>query len=156
MGIKQFINEEIEDVVYSTGRGVDHYLNRCESPIEKLFAIELARCELFNNFNTIGQPLDDWDFGIKWFKPQERVGKYRVDFVICFEKNRKNIAVAVECDGHDYHERTKEQAQKDKAKDRFLQSQGYLIARFTGSEIYQNASDCFWQVVELAHAAINR
>ena len=45
--------------------------------------------------------------------------------------------MAIECDGHDFHEKTKEQAQRDKEKDRILQANGWLIARFTGSEIYK-------------------
>ena len=42
----------------------------------------------------------------------------------------------IECDGHDYHERTKEQAARDKKRDRFFASKGYKVLRFTGSEIW--------------------
>src|SRR5690606_35457447 len=51
--------------------------------------------------------------------PQVLIGHYRVDFMI---ECRDSIAegVIVECDGHEFHERTKEQAARDKARDRFL------------------------------------
>ncbi|MES2479414.1 MAG: DUF559 domain-containing protein [Bacteroidota bacterium] len=65
--------------------------------------------------------------------------KYRLDFALFyprFETGLEKLKVAVECDGHDFHEKTKEQAQRDKAKDRFLQSKGWIVARFTGSEIF--------------------
>ena len=46
--------------------------------------------------------------------------------------------MAVELDGHDFHEKTKEQSKNDKERDRILQSHGYFVARYTGSEIYNN------------------
>ena len=63
--------------------------------------------------------------------------KFRVDFALFYPRTDGygKIKVAIECDGHDFHEKTKEQAQKDKEKDRILQANGWLIARFTGSEI---------------------
>ena len=33
----------------------------------------------------------------------------------------------MECDGHDFHERTKEQASSDKKRDRSLQAAGFLV-----------------------------
>ncbi|MDQ3254286.1 MAG: endonuclease domain-containing protein [Acidobacteriota bacterium] len=53
---------------------------------------------------------------------------------------QKNLIV--ECDGHDFHEKRKEQAAKDKRRDRILQSLGYRVFRFTGSEIHNDAIAC--------------
>lgn len=47
--------------------------------------------------------------------------------------------VFVELDGHDFHERTKEQARRDKSKDRLLQANGWIVFRYTGSEMYEDA-----------------
>jgi len=44
----------------------------------------------------------------------------------------------VECDGHDFHERTKEQAEHDRSKDRAIQAAGIPILRFTGREIWRD------------------
>lgn len=41
----------------------------------------------------------------------------------------------VECDSHDFYERTKEQASKDKERDRALQSVSFLVFRFSGADI---------------------
>jgi hypothetical protein len=86
--------------------------------------------------------------GLSWAVPQVyvQVGdeKYRVDLLVSAASTRDDdpmagpVLVAVECDGHDYHERTKEQAQRDKARDRALQSIGWRVARFTGSEIWKD------------------
>lgn len=48
----------------------------------------------------------------------------------------------VECDGHEFHERTKEQAKNDKSRDRHLQSLGYYVLRFTGSELWKDPKRC--------------
>ena len=54
--------------------------------------------------------------------------------------------LVVECDGHEFHERTKEQAQRDKSRDREIMAAGFRTLRFTGSEIYRNAEKCALEV----------
>lgn len=76
---------------------------------------------------------------------QKQIGKYRVDFLLDgFHAHNplRMVQVIIECDGHDYHERTKEQAQRDKERDRTLQSLGFLVFRFTGSEIWRSGGKC--------------
>jgi hypothetical protein len=101
---------------------------------------------------------------------QQRVESYRLDCVIGivaqtldipfredgaedFEKAAFVLVrlplIAVECDGHDYHERTKEQAKRDRSRDRRLSMLGFRVARFTGSEIYRNPSRCAEEVTGL-------
>jgi REase_MTES_1575 len=57
-------------------------------------------------------------------------------------------SVAIELDGHDWHERTKEQAASDKSRDRALAKLGWHTLRFTGHEVYADASACVRDVVE--------
>lgn len=77
-------------------------------------------------------------------EPQKKVGKYIVDFVISVldERTGKRHFLAVECDGHEFHERTKEQAKKDRSRDRHLQDLGFTVYRFTGSEIHNDPIEC--------------
>jgi hypothetical protein len=56
----------------------------------------------------------------------------------------------IEIDGHDFHERTKEQAAADRKRDRVLSALGYTVIRFTGSEVYAAPSDCAREAVALA------
>lgn len=81
---------------------------------------------------------------------QPLIGKYRPDF--CFQRIVNNKAVGqlivIECDGHEFHERTKEQAAHDRKKDRWFQLQGYMMLRFTGSEIYGNLKSVVDQIHE--------
>lgn len=83
-----------------------------------------------------------------YINPQVQIEDIRVDFLITYKNSEKQVLrLAVECDGHDFHERTKEQAARDRTRDRRLQSMGYVIYRFTGSEIFASPQRC---VAELA------
>lgn len=128
------------------------------SPIEDM----LAGALLWVHTGAAGFPcVDFWDgpsgqveaFGslpgdglAYWLTPQAQVGKYRVDFLLWIQRGDKFGGVVVECDGHAFHERTKEQAARDKSRDRDLLSAGYPVMRFTGSEIYRDPRACAEQV----------
>ncbi|WP_017182260.1 endonuclease domain-containing protein [Sphingobium xenophagum] len=115
------------------------FLKKTESPIEAAMYVALAQaCRSLNNIVS--------------FEPQVQIGAYRADFVLTSDAQR----LVVECDGHDFHERTKRQAARDRARDRSMLEAGYQVMRFTGSEIYADAMACARQAVEhvekLAHA----
>jgi|6_EtaG_2_1085325.scaffolds.fasta_scaffold29029_5 very-short-patch-repair endonuclease len=76
-------------------------------------------------------------------EPQFSVGRRRVDFkVSCGDS-----AVFVECDGHEWHEKTKLQAARDKQRSReILRATDVPTMRFTGSEIHRNAEKCAGEV----------
>lgn len=57
-----------------------------------------------------------------------------------------HFRLVVEVDGHDYHEKTKEQARHDKQRDRAMMKTGVYILRFTGSEIYRDAIEAATEV----------
>jgi very-short-patch-repair endonuclease len=80
--------------------------------------------------------------------PQFQIDRYRIDFAIFVRDcHMKEYCLLVECDGHDFHERTKEQASRDRSRDRTLQSLGYKIFRFTGSDIYRDPMKCAEDIV---------
>jgi hypothetical protein len=60
--------------------------------------------------------------------------------------------VVVECDGHDWHERTKQQASYDRARDRALLRIGLPTLRFTGSDIHRDANQCACEVLDTLDA----
>jgi very-short-patch-repair endonuclease len=153
-----------------------------ESPIEKLFHSALfARLAFFHShWNSSiyelppGLRLEDmggWRDHIV-LQPQVQVGAHRVDFVIhawtkgeirvgdSFERDSyKKVEpgwrkLVVECDGHDFHERTKEQAAHDRSRDRDLVNAGYDVFRFTGSELWRDPFGCAEQVIEWAQRGV--
>lgn len=79
----------------------------------------------------------------------------RVDFAIFAPDNRFQPLVAVECDGHDFHERTPDQASNDKRRDRVLQSLGIPVFRFTGSDILRNSVDFAREIVRFVHVKLH-
>lgn len=78
---------------------------------------------------------------------------YRLDFLVVDEWGQR---VAIECDGHDYHERTKEQARRDRRRDRSLLTDGLPCLRFTGSEIFGDPNGCINDVFFFLEEAMLR
>lgn len=127
----------------------------CESPIEELFLAAVFGSNIGRGVSPINIHASGYREGANapsgdhlW--PQAPVGQYRLDFLFCrFATDGSRRRVAVECDGHDFHERTKEQAAHDKARDRFLASQNICVLRFTGSEIHRDPYKCLGEVINI-------
>jgi hypothetical protein len=82
---------------------------------------------------------------------QAEIGEYRADILLTATNrwsfgtsvgNAVEAHLVVECDGHDFHERTKEQASRDKRRDRDMQKAGYPVFRYPGSDIYADVFRC--------------
>lgn len=79
------------------------------------------------------------------------IGVYRADFAILARAyGGFSVRVAVECDGHSYHERTAEQAAHDRARDRQFSARGIWPLRFTGVEIRTDAARCASEAIQIA------
>jgi very-short-patch-repair endonuclease len=146
-------------------RAIERYIG---SPIERLFAARCAQAVpwIADNAIVLCSPcpfeaiagrlkaeIEVYRFGfladapLIGVFPQVPFGPYVLDFVLgCSSRSLISVgsivSVAVECDGHDFHERTKEQAAHDRARDREVQSRGLPVFRFTGSELYRNPNAC--------------
>ena len=83
-------------------------------------------------------------------KPQYAIGRYIADFVISFTNHYvEESYVAIEIDGHQWHEKTKTQAMHDKQRERYLLRKDYPVMRFTGSEIFHNTEECAKEVLSI-------
>jgi hypothetical protein len=58
--------------------------------------------------------------------------------VVDFYIEKKQIKLCIYTDGHTYHERTEEQAQRDRNIDRKLQELGFQVLRYTGKDVKEN------------------
>ena len=87
-----------------------------------------------------------------WETHKHRKVTYRLDFAYFHPMHHGKglVKIAIECDGHEFHEKTKEQAKRDKERDRYLQSEGWIVARFTGSEIFRNPAKVIREIEHLA------
>lgn len=91
-----------------------------------------------------------------WIKPQAEIAGYRVDILMWFSVGNDFAGVAIECDGHAFHEKTKEQASRDKKRDREILKAGFPVVRFSGSDIFKSPEDCASQVGEILSDALDR
>jgi len=76
---------------------------------------------------------------------QVPIGIYVADFVLF---NEECVPAVVEIDGHEWH-KTKEQRFADYKKERFFMSQGYVVIRFMGSEVFVNPISCAAETLRL-------
>lgn len=118
-----------------------------ESPIEVLFKLwweVVSRADYWT----------PWD--VCRLEPQVTVtlpeASYRLDFsVTCGDLVTREIAdrtgvafplIGIELDGHDFHERTREQVTVRNKRDRDLQVAGWKVFHFSGSELVRDPQRC--------------
>lgn len=101
-----------------------HLIN--PTPIEETFAVELATRDI---------P----------FIHQYPVGKYILDFAI----ESSGIKIDAECDGDQFHKKTRQQDIRDRVRDQFLMKRGWLPIRISGWHITKNVSYCVDKIQEL-------
>lgn len=149
-----------------------------DSPIECLFYAALVtaarqegRC--INDVFTFSDdyPLEEAMHGVAvmgkpystaFIQRQVQVAGWRVDFVVHYPDTTQRAnslgwrpfkRLIVECDGHDFHERTKEQAARDRSRDRQAQYEGLPVFRFTGAELWDDPLGCADEVLAFMERA---
>ncbi len=111
----------------------------CKSPIEKIFY--MAYCLMDFDIN-------EGKYRYLTLYPQKEVNvgnkKYYLDFCFIAEDcgYESDYKLAIECDGHDFHEKTKEQVIRDNERTLDLKMAGYDLLRFSGSQIYNEPFKC--------------
>lgn len=138
-----------------------------QSPIEQMFLIELVFADWVE---TGGDYREVAVCHPKYYEgnarcqraaicliPQYPSEPYSIDIAVIIKHPfHAPFRIAVECDGHDFHERTKEQAQHDKRRDRELQKRGWIVFRFTGSEIYNHGSERAQEIANYCSEVVTR
>lgn len=112
----------------------------CDSPIEVLLgSFLIGGCAGYQRLD-FRVPWDPSHYSLSGTigGPQVQIGPYRTDFLFEIWVPGKSRFLAVECDGYEFHERTKQQAERDKKRDRWFLSQNIPVMRFTGSEIWRD------------------
>lgn len=133
--IQVALDHYVEDARASMLSLIQCNLRLCESPLEAAFMAQwIALTSERHNFD-----LD--------FQAQRKVTAnghhYRLDFVFAPSKfgwfapligHPHEPKVAVEMDGHEFHERTADQVTERNRRDRDLQSAGWTVLHLSGSE----------------------
>jgi very-short-patch-repair endonuclease len=130
--------------------GLEFAVVDCESPIEQMLSIELETAQRQGKFDI---PLLVDVIG---FEKQKIIvcgdKKYRADIAIPVKYWNGFKMFLIECDGYEFHQKTKEQVAKDNERMRDLQLAGYIIIRFSGSEIYHKAPRCACEIANIIKA----
>lgn len=130
-------------------------IEACKSPIERRLAEALMEWERLEEYPYLVEARDVENLavardimGTPVIAPQVSVHRYRVDFLAMIRETpdwrtgASGMMLAFECDGHQFHERTPEQAERDRKRDRDLFELGIPTLRFTGREIVRDAQAC--------------
>lgn len=135
-------------LISDTEMALEESLIDCESPIEQLLSLALEDLNIksiykFNPFIDIVE-----------IEKQKEIDcnnkKYRVDFCIpVIYKNQEEKVFIIECDGHEFHQKTKQQVERDNARTRDLQKAGYEMIRFSGTEIWHRPYKCANEVLNI-------
>lgn len=113
----------------------------CESPVEY---------ELLAALERIQPRAAELGFA---FSTQHEFAPFRLDFAFVAADGRK---LAVEVDGHDFHDRTVDQATWDRKRDRYLALGNWRVVRFTGTEVHRGAFTCASEILaHLEHLSVS-
>lgn len=126
-------------------------IDLCQSVIEEAMQVALAAIVVngeFIKWPSSEEQIEPTDALVVRAWWQKNIGEYRVDCLIVISARSSTHSVVLEFDGHDFHEKTKEQAQKDKSRDRWLTAAGYSVLRFTGAEIWARPEQCAEEIEE--------
>ena len=113
--------EKLNEIILDT--------KKCKSPIEIILIIAL---DIINS-----------DY---YFSPQEKIicgdKNYIADFCLyndgCVNTFLKSeFKLVIECDGYEFHQKTKQQVDNDNQREYDLKMNGFQILRFSGTEIYK-------------------
>ena len=129
-------------------------VDECKSPIEKIFYVAFEIVCLFRR-----DELPDFVYCMYSYPQLEietNAHRYIADFSIGAE-NEEGIytILLVECDGHEFHQKTKKQVEHDNTRQYELKMAGYDILRFSGSQIYNDPFKCANDVFDYALLKLN-
>ncbi len=137
--------------------------NTPESPVEVIF---LVWWKMEAAMRALSHDPTGLDLFPQCETKAENNKSYRLDFVVrpedvdeWLESVNRGIRfpdIAVEIDGHEWHERTKEQVAYRNQRDRALQSVGWKVFHFSGSEVVRRPLECVTEVMDLASIALCR
>ena len=132
--------------------GISDY-TQCDSPIEKILYVALdlvffLRIKEFKDFRLDITPQ---------MTIEDNHKTYRADFGInIYDFKDDEIVFVVECDGYEFHQKTKEQVKHDNEREMRLKLLGYDVLRFSGTQIYENPMKCANDIIDFAISKIKK
>lgn len=141
---RSVIRQKIENLMFIQIVGLDY--SCCKSPIEVMFKFAYDLILYDDNYPDL------------CLEPQYEIEtnnkKYIADFAFFADEStaseikNENYKLVIECDGHEFHEKTKEQVAYDNEREYDIKTAGFDILRFSGSQIYNHPFRCAAQTYE--------
>lgn len=110
-----------------------------ESPMELAMLDALIGC----GFNTDKRKTGEARATLYHQWPVETTaGLFFLDFALIQHVAHRIVKLAIEVDGHAFHQATREQVEKDNRRTRALAKRGWIVVRYAGSEVNADAGRC--------------
>lgn len=114
------------------------------SPIEQIFLMEWRFSRVEERFRLKLQPQQS-------IRTED--GVFNLDFCVTpIDDPKTRFSVAIELDGHEFHEKTPEQVREDKRRERAIiragVPNGLVVLRFSGSEIVRDCAACVREIID--------
>lgn len=126
----------------------ENAVESCASPIEDVLLYTLGACSsLFmiiaaRNLADIVDGARDAPAGMAVIAAQVPVGRYRCDFVVGRWFDAHVEMIAIECDGHAWHNAHEWQRERDRKRDLFLRRSGLSVIRVPGHLLMSDPQAC--------------
>lgn len=136
--------KEIDHEVFSDSK----YIPQFGSPLEAVFFVWWRAS--FHSYRSIGlQLLDQVDVEIdgERFRVDFEIAPSREEVKLLSEHNIAWSRVAVEMDGHSFHEKTREQVNYRNRRDRLLQKAGWRVFHLSFDEIQRRGESACFEVI---------
>ncbi len=151
---EESVNKEVSKILEYYSQELILSLDETKSPVERMYLVWI-------NYERVYYGLGD-DVFVN-LVPQYKVIKgekiFYIDF--CFEVidyypiKEPLLKFFVEIDGHDFHEKTKEQVKLDKQRERELADECDALIRFSGSEIFNDPQGCVHETMRILRKKFN-
>lgn len=126
--------------------------SECKSPIEKIFYVAFS---YLIEVDYAGEESRHYSLHPQ-FSIEVGSRTYIADFYVEFDNCNCDLKLTIECDGHDFHEKTKEQVSHDNERQLAIKSAGYDVIRFSGSQIVKNPLKCALDAIKYIDQNVER
>ncbi len=155
-------------------RVTDHYMAQALEIVESLIAHKVSEIKkicpglspieegMVHGFLILSMADPAFQFDGLWgFRPQTEyrvkihvqhpIDQYRTDFALHLTAENAGRSLsewfAIECDGYEFHHKTREQVTRDKARERAITAEGFRVLRFSGTEIHHGLGDTLAEIL---------
>jgi very-short-patch-repair endonuclease len=109
------------------------------SPVEQIFLMEWKFSDVERQHKVVLEPQSPIEVG---------TGTFFLDFLVrSTVSGGEELRVGIEIDGHEFHEKSKEQATRDRRRERQIVESGITLLRFSGSEVVRDARNCIDDII---------